>query len=38
MFQYAIFLASTLRVVPLAVLLPGLDAHWISRLGHLLNL
>jgi hypothetical protein len=32
MLQYALFLVTVLRSAPLAVLLPGLDGHWLSRL------
>ena len=32
MLQYALFLVTVLRSAPLAVLFPGLDGHWLSRL------
>jgi hypothetical protein len=37
MFQYTFFLVNLLRTVPLAVLVPGLETHWLTRFGHLLN-
>jgi hypothetical protein len=36
MLQSVIFLVSVLRMVPLAVLVPGLDGQWLSRLAHML--
>jgi hypothetical protein len=35
MLQYALFFVTVLRSAPLAVLFPGLDGHWLSRLGQL---
>jgi|HubBroStandDraft_6_1064221.scaffolds.fasta_scaffold64346_2 hypothetical protein len=37
MLQYAIFFVSVLRAAPLGVLIPGLDGHWLTRLGQLFN-
>jgi hypothetical protein len=31
MFQSVIFLVSVLRMVPLSVLLPGIDGTWVAR-------
>lgn len=36
MLQSVIYLVSVLRMVPLAVLLPGVDGSWLSRLAHML--
>jgi hypothetical protein len=37
MLQYAIYMVGVLRMVPLAVLLPGMDGQWLSRLIHTLT-
>ena len=37
MLQYAIFLVAVLRTAPLAVLIPGLDAHWLMKIEQVLH-